>query len=153
MCHGSPPQAGRTPCRHTNTQNPASVHLLAADSRWCHFYFLNFVHRGKNRVCLRKQTNHWKLYPAFGPLEFVAIDILGLLPKCLCDFQNINVILDRLINLVQMILLRRIRSMNVSQAFLKLWVYKYGPQIATLRKRKTVHRKILPVCMFVAQNC
>jgi hypothetical protein len=35
----------------------------------------------KNRVTERKRTSFLKLFPEDGPLEFVAMDILGLLPK------------------------------------------------------------------------
>jgi hypothetical protein len=35
----------------------------------------------KNRVTERKRTSFLKLFPASGPLEFVAMDILGPLPK------------------------------------------------------------------------
>lgn len=54
----------------------------------------------KSRVPLRKQPNHQKLFPAFAPLELVAIDILGPHSKSQRGFQYTNMMADRLAKLV-----------------------------------------------------
>lgn len=81
-------------------------------------------------MCKRAST--LKLLSAFEPLASVAIDILGALPKSWCGFQFIIVVADRLSNLVQVVPLKCICSVNVAQEFLKLLIYKYGPSKTTL---------------------
>jgi hypothetical protein len=49
----------------------------------------------KNRVTERKQTSFLKLFPAGGPLEFVAMDILGPFPKTDHGNRFLLVISDR----------------------------------------------------------
>ena len=68
-----------------------------------------------------------KLFPAAGPLEFVAIDILGPLPKTSQGHQYLLVISDRFTKLVGTIPLCRITSLIVAQSFSSGWVYIYGP--------------------------
>lgn len=55
-----------------------------------------------------------KLFPAFKPLESVAIGILGTLPKSRRGFQRIIVIVYWFTNVVYAVQLRRIRSVNVA---------------------------------------
>lgn len=85
------------------------------------------VHCARNRVRLRKRASTLKLFLPFRPLKSVAINIIEPLPKCRRGFQFIIMIADRCTELVQVALLRRIRSVNVAQACLEHWIYKYGP--------------------------
>lgn len=83
------------------------------------------VHCAKNCVCLRKRASAVKLFSAYEPLESVTIDILKSLPESPRGFQYINVIADWFTKLVQVVPMRLISLMDVAQAFLDYWVYKY----------------------------
>ena len=67
-----------------------------------------------------------KLFPAAGPLEYVAIDILGPLPKSAKGNQYILVITDRYIKLARAIPLATTTASVVAETFLDHWVYPYG---------------------------
>ena len=75
---------------------------------------------------LRKRKQHVSLFPAHEPLEFLAIDILGPLPKTPRGNQFILVVCDRFTKLVRTIPLRTITSLAVAQAFCYHWVFVYG---------------------------
>jgi len=68
-----------------------------------------------------------KLFPPRGPLEMVAIDILGPLPQSSRGFRFILVMADRFTKLTQAVPLRRITAYDVAVAFVEHWVFKYGP--------------------------
>ena len=74
-----------------------------------------------------------KLFPAAGPLEFVAMDLLDSLPKTAHGNQHVLVITDRFSNLTRSIQLRTTTASVVANAFLDNWVYVYGapPYILT----------------------
>lgn len=76
------------------------------------------MHGAIQKVCLCKWASLLKLFPLFEPLEPVIIDILEPLPKSRCGFQFFIVIADRLTELVQVVPLRRIWSVDVAQAIL-----------------------------------
>lgn len=76
---------------------------------------------------MRKRANILKIFSAFETLKSVTIGILGPLLKSRRCFKYVFVIEDRFTKLVQLVPLERIRSVDVVQAFLKNWVYKYGP--------------------------
>ena len=81
----------------------------------------------KNRVRLMKQANPMKLFPATRPLETVAIDILGPLPKSKSGHRFILVITDRFTKLTQVIPLKRIKAYDVAVALVDEWIFKYDP--------------------------
>ena len=81
----------------------------------------------KNRLRLLKRTGLMKLFPALKPLESVAIDILGPLPKGAGGFMYLLVIVDRFTKLTQVVPLRRITAYDVAVGFVNEWVFKYGP--------------------------
>jgi len=67
-----------------------------------------------------------RLFPAIQPLEDVAIDILGPLPKSAKGNLFILVVTDRFSKLTQAVPLRSIKALDVSIAFVNEWVFKYG---------------------------
>jgi hypothetical protein len=81
----------------------------------------------KNRVTERKGTSFIKLFPARDPLEFVAMDILGPLPKTEHGNRFLLVISDRFSKLNRTVPLRAITALGVAKAFCDAWVFYYGP--------------------------
>ena len=79
-----------------------------------------------NRVKLRKQLNRLRLFPATRPLESLAIDILGPLPKTETGKRFLLVITDPFSKQTQVVALRTIRAYTVAVAFCESWVFKYG---------------------------
>jgi Integrase zinc binding domain len=81
----------------------------------------------RNRISEKKHTNVMKLFPANGPMESVAMDILGLLllKKHLNRF--LLVIADRFTKVTITVPLRTVTALVVAKAFCDRWVYFYGP--------------------------
>ena len=79
-----------------------------------------------NRVKLRKHLNRLRLFPATRPLESLAIDILGPLPKTKTGKRFLLVITDRFKKLTQVVALRTTTAYTVATAFCDAWVFKYG---------------------------
>ena len=96
---------------------------MAADirnvSRNCHAC-------AKERVKLRSHQAPMKLFPATEPLEFVAIDILGPLPKAKDGSRYLLVMTDRFSKLTRAVPLKSISALKVAQAFVRHWVLAYG---------------------------
>lgn len=63
-----------------------------------------------NRVCLIKNTRPMQPLPATKPLESVAADILGPLPKRKLGYVVILVISYRFSKLKEFVLIRRVKS-------------------------------------------
>ena len=84
------------------------------------------VTRARNRVKLRKHLNRLKLFPATRPLESLAIDILGPLPKTRTGKRFLVIVTDRFTKLTQVAPLRTITAYHVAVAFCEIWVFKYG---------------------------
>ena len=80
----------------------------------------------KNRIRLLKQAGAMKLFQASRPLEDLAIDILGPLPKSSDGNLFILVIVDRFSKLTQCVPLKSITALSVAVAFVNEWVFKYG---------------------------
>ena len=73
-----------------------------------------------------KNQKNLKLFPAAGSLEFVAIDLLGPLPKTAHGNQHVLVTTDRFSKFTRSIPLRTtIYSVVVTES-LDNWVYVYG---------------------------
>lgn len=85
------------------------------------------VHSANNRVYLRKWARPLKLFSAFDLLDSLANDILELLHNSRWGYQYIILIAVKFTILVQVVILRRIRSVYVAQEFSEHWVYNYGP--------------------------
>ena len=81
----------------------------------------------RNRIHERKRTSFLKLFPATEPLEYVAMDILGPLPKTEHGHRFLLVICDRFSKLTRTVPLRSISALVVAKAFCEHWVFVYGP--------------------------
>lgn len=80
----------------------------------------------KNRISERKRTSFLKLFPASEPLEYVAVDILGPLPKTEHGNRFLLVMTDRFSKLTRTVPLRSISAFTVAKAFCDQWVFVYG---------------------------
>ncbi len=81
----------------------------------------------KDRIDLRKHTTPLTLFPARAPLESVALDLLGPLPKSKRGNTHILVIVDRFSKLCRFLPLRSTTAERVAKAFCNEWVFVYGP--------------------------
>ena len=79
-----------------------------------------------NLVKHRKHLNRLKLFPATRPLESLAINILGPLPKTKGGKQYLLVIKDRFTKLTQVVALTTVTAYTVATAFCDAWAFKYG---------------------------
>lgn len=84
----------------------------------------NRPHCARNRVRLRKKLNRMKLFTS--PLESVAIDILGPLPKSKRGRKYLLVVMGRITKLTQVVTLRTVTANTVAVAFCEAWIFKYG---------------------------
>jgi hypothetical protein len=80
----------------------------------------------RNNVQERQHANYMKLFPANEPLEYVAIDLLGPLPKTAHGNRYLLVISDRFSKLTRTVPLRTTTALVVAKAFCTHWVYAYG---------------------------
>jgi hypothetical protein len=91
-----------------------------------------------------------QLFPAPGPLEFVAIDILGPLPKVRAGMHYVLVIMDRFSKLVRTVPLKNITADTVCNAFIEEWVHIYGAPAILLSDNGTqfTSRTMLALCRY-----
>ena len=80
----------------------------------------------ENRIKEQKNVYPMRLFPATKPLEYVAMDILGPLPRTKHGMRFILVITDRFTKLTKTVALRTITSLAVARAFCRTWVFNYG---------------------------
>ena len=78
-----------------------------------------------------------KLFPADKPLEFVAMNNLGPLPKTKHGKRFVLVVTDRFSKLTKTEALRSITSLSVAKAFCRMWVYNYGTPTTLLTDNGT----------------
>jgi hypothetical protein len=71
----------------------------------------------RNRISERTHTNKLKLFPAKGPLEFMAMDILGPLPRTKHGNRFLLVISDRFSKVTKTVPLRTVTALSVARAF------------------------------------
>lgn len=83
----------------------------------------------KNTVLLRKHRKELHLFAPQEPLEFVAIDILGLFPRTKMGKLFVLMITDRYSNLTKSIPMKNIGGKDVAQAFVKQWAANCGPPL------------------------
>jgi transposase InsO family protein len=86
----------------------------------------------KDRITLARHTNSLKLFPAKAPLESVAMDILGPLPKTRHGNRFRLVIVDRYSKITRTVPLRTTTALVVAQAFCDHWIFVYGPPVSLL---------------------
>jgi hypothetical protein len=79
----------------------------------------------KERISLSQRRKDIVLFPAEGPLEYVAIDILGPLPKTREGNQYILDICDIFSKLVVAVSLKTISTLEVAKAFCVRWIFTY----------------------------
>jgi hypothetical protein len=84
-------------------------------------------HCARNNVQERTRVNHMKLFPANELLEFVAIQILGPLPKTAHGNRFMFVISDRFSKLTRTVPMRTTTALAVAKAFCDHWFFAYGP--------------------------
>jgi transposase InsO family protein len=80
----------------------------------------------KNRIKERTRTSFLKLFPASAPLEYVAINIHGPLPKTSHGNRFLLVMTDRFSKLTRTVPLRTTTALVCARAFCDHWVYAYG---------------------------
>ena len=80
----------------------------------------------RNRSKDQRNIYPMKLFPATKPLEYVAMDILGPLPKTKHGRRFVLVITDRFTKLAKAVSLRTITSLSVAKAFCDCWIFNYG---------------------------
>ena len=81
----------------------------------------------RERITLRKHATCLSLFPAQAPLEYVAIDISGPLPKTNDGHRYLQCITDRYSKIVRTIPLKNITAATVAQDFCEHWVFHFGP--------------------------
>lgn len=84
------------------------------------------------RIKFRKHNSEMKLFPPSAPLEYVAIDILGELPKTKRKNKYLLIISDRFSKLVRTVPMKRITAAAVAEAFVRDWTFVYGPPVYLL---------------------
>lgn len=97
---------------------------------------------------LRQHASTHKTFPASGPLQFVAVDILGPLPKTADGYQYVLMITDRLSKGTCAITMRTKPTARVAQHLLPAWVYPYGTPmyLFTDNRRQLVAKLFEAVC-------
>lgn len=81
----------------------------------------------KERVRARTSSTQLKLFPAASPQEDVAMDLLGELITTPRGKKNILVMTDRFTKLVRVVELSTTRGIDIARAFVRDWVFVYGP--------------------------
>jgi transposase InsO family protein len=84
------------------------------------------------RISERRHTNFLQLFPAKGPLESLAMDILGPLPRTKHGNRFLLVIADRYAKVTRTVPLRTVTALSVAKAFDDQCVYVYGPKVSLL---------------------
>ena len=86
----------------------------------------------RNRISENRRTNPLKLFPAKGPLESLAMDILGPMPRTRHGNRFLLVITDRYSKVTKTVPLRVVTALSVARAFCDHWVFSYGAPVSLL---------------------
>ncbi len=92
----------------------------------CYSTSRNCVQCAKERVRWRKKLSKMQLFPATGPLEEVAMDLLGPFVRTERDNRFLLVIVDRYTKLLKTVSLSSTEAYDVARAFLQTWIFAYG---------------------------
>jgi len=77
----------------------------------------------RDRMQFIQHTNPLKLFPAKRPLDDVAIDIMGPLPKTTHGKLYILVMMDRYSKLCRLAAMTNVRAETIARAFVEEWVF------------------------------
>jgi Integrase zinc binding domain/Integrase core domain len=88
----------------------------------------------RNRIAEKRKTNMLKLFLAKGPLESVAMVILGNrpLPRTKHGNRLLLVLSDSYSNVTKTVPLPTVTALSVARAFCDHWAYVYGPPVSFL---------------------
>eukprot|EP00171_Calliarthron_tuberculosum_P008749 IDg8749t1 len=86
----------------------------------CYTHVRNCEECARERIKLRRYANPLRLFPPKGPLQDVAIDLLGPLQKSARGYTHLLVITDRYTKLTKTVplLARHLKAWDVAQAFI-----------------------------------
>lgn len=113
------------------TRETRMYHTMRQHFYWLHMANVVYKPGRKFRSC----TQNWsrvthkqklQLFLAAGPLEFVAIDILGPLPRTKTGNQHVFIIKDQLSKLTRAIHTAKINSMQIVTIFWTIWSCHMG---------------------------
>jgi Integrase core domain len=110
--------------------HPCVVTTTGLGWYWMSIRYSPSVINAYKNLALRRPQGDMTLFPAHEPLDYVATDILGPLPRTKKGnsiYQYLLVIANRFSKLVRTIPLSRITAAIVAWAFMEQWVYLYGP--------------------------
>lgn len=85
------------------------------------------VIRARNCVSFRRRSRFMKVFSAFTPLDFAAIDILGDLVTTSRNTKSLSVIPDCFLEIVHTVLLWAVTAKRMATAYVTHWVMVYGP--------------------------
>ena len=80
----------------------------------------------KTRGTYYAHQKYLQLFPPAGPLEFVAMDLLGPLPNSTRGNKHILVVTCRYSKLARTVAMDKIAAPQVAEAFLDCWIMPYG---------------------------
>ena len=86
----------------------------------------------KESIRLRKIAAKLKLFPATFPLESVALDYVGPLPRTYRGHTHLLVITDRYTKLTRTVPLKNPSAKETARAFCTHWAFVYGPPVTLL---------------------
>jgi hypothetical protein len=86
----------------------------------------------RNRISERRHTTVLQVFPANGPLESLAMDIHGPLPRTKDGNRFLFLMADPYTKVTRTVPLRTVTALSVARAFVDQWVYVYGPSISLL---------------------
>eukprot|EP00171_Calliarthron_tuberculosum_P003323 IDg3323t1 len=80
----------------------------------------------RQRIKLQSNSTTQKLFHLSGPLEDIAMDLLGQLWPTSRGHTQLLVIIDRFTKMVRAILLKTVSAFDVARAFTRHWAFAYG---------------------------
>ena len=106
----------------------------------------------KARIKLRKHNSELKTFPPSGPLEYIAIDILGELPRIPRGPRYLFVMTHRYSKLTRTVPLWKITAETVDQAFIAHCVFVYGAPVELLSDngRQFTSRFFFAACKIIS---